>query len=164
MTAIENVQAPRDYTEEDYMNETKLHIKKVQVYMLYVTDELERRARCHDASKLCDPEKSIFIENTPNYKRVTYGTKAYREHLSRVQKAIDHHYAHNSHHPEHYPDGIRGMNLLDVVEMFVDWFAVSEQNHNDLNKVIKLNKQRFGYSDDLEQILLNTVPLLKKNN
>ena len=60
--------------------------------------------------------------------------------------------------PEHYVDGIRGMSLLDLVEMLCDWKAATERTANgDLAKSIEFNKGRFGYSDELAAILTNTA-------
>ena len=75
-----------------------------------------------------------------------------------MKPALDHHYAVNSHHPEHYPNGIDDMDLVDLVELTCDWIA-SSKRHEDGNiyKSISLNKDRFGMSDQLCRILENTV-------
>ena len=46
---------------------------------------------------------------------------------NRTKDGIEHHYAVNSHHPEHYEAGIAGMSLFDLIEMLVDWKAASER-------------------------------------
>ena len=75
-----------------------------------------------------------------------------------MQVALDHHYANNSHHPEHYKNGIMGMDLIDLIEMICDWKAATERNANgDIMKSIEINQKRFNYSDELKQILINTV-------
>jgi hypothetical protein len=60
-----------------------------------------------------------------------------------------------------YPDDkhtLRGMNLIDLLEMLCDWKAAGERHANgDLLRSIEVNQKRFGYSDELKQILLNTV-------
>jgi hypothetical protein len=69
-----------------------------------------------------------------------------------------HHYAHNAHHPEHWPGGIKDMSLLDLIEMIVDWKAASERHADgDIEKSITINKQRFGYGDELEAIFRRTT-------
>jgi hypothetical protein len=79
-----------------------------------------------------------------------------------MKVGLDHHYAANTHHPEHYPDGIQGMNLLDVLEMLCDWKAATMRHNNgDIRKSIEINQQRFGYSDELKTLLLNTLALLE---
>ena len=71
---------------------------------------------------------------------------------------FDHHYAVNSHHPEHYENGINDMDLVDLIELTCDWIA-SSKRHADGNiyRSISLNKDRFGMSDQLCKILENTV-------
>ena len=54
--------------------------------------------------------------------------------------------------------GIGGMTLLDLVEMLCDWKAAT-MRHNDgsILRSIEINQERFGYGDELKQILRNTV-------
>ncbi|WP_260858005.1 DUF5662 family protein [Bacillus sp. FJAT-22090] len=79
-----------------------------------------------------------------------------------MQVALKHHYENNSHHPEYHQDGIRGMDLLDVVEMFCDWKAATMRHADgDINKSIEINKERFGYSDELAQIFKNSVKIFE---
>lgn len=55
---------------------------------------------------------------------------------------------------------VNRMNLLDIVEMFVDWKAAT-MRHNDGNMrhSIEKNRKRFGLSAQLAQIMENTVEL-----
>ena len=77
-----------------------------------------------------------------------------------MKPALDHHYAKNKHHPEHYPDGINDMTLVDLVEMFADWKAAT-MRHNDGNllKSIEINTKRFNIDKQLAQIFVNTAKL-----
>lgn len=122
---------------------------------------LSLRSASHDQSKLAEPELTGFATVTAKLKDLTYGSPRYYAALEELKPSLHHHYTHNSHHPEHYPNGILGMNLIDILEMFCDWKAAGER-HKDgsLQKSIEINQARFGYSDELKQILLNTVPLL----
>ena len=127
-----------------------------------VVPEVLRRANAHDNSKLATPEKEMFDEVTERLAGLTYGSDEYNESLKYLKPALDHHYAKNSHHPEHYKDGINGMNLFDLVEMFFDWKAASER-HNDgnINKSIEINGKRFNMSPQLIEIYENTAKMLK---
>jgi len=60
---------------------------------------------------------------------------------------------------------VSSMNLVDVVEMFCDWFA-SSQRHADGNilKSIEHNKDRFGMNEQLSTILENTADLFDSGN
>lgn len=139
-------------------NDTKQHIEKVEEFITYFNDVMTERSINHDKSKLFDPEKVIFDEFTPKLKDSTYGSEEYKKFLVDMKPALDHHYKNNSHHPEHYENGINGMNLFDLVEMFCDWCAASlrHENGNILNS-IEMNQERFKYSDDLKNILINTA-------
>lgn len=123
--------------------------------------ELLRRANKHDNSKLESPEVEIFDEMTPKLAGCTYGSEEYKGFLGKMKPALDHHYAQNSHHPEHYKEGVDGMNLFDLMEMFFDWKAASER-HNDgnINKSIEVNGGRFKMSQQLIRIFENTAKML----
>lgn len=139
------------------------HIQTVQRFMGTVLQDLMRRQREHDQSKLVSPEVEVFDEFTPKLATSTYGSEEYKSFLAAMKPALDHHYAANSHHPEHYPEGVKGMSLLDLVEMLCDWKAATMRHKDgDILKSIEFNQKRFGYSDELKQILLNTIPLLEK--
>jgi len=147
-----------EQTMYDSRPDTYQHIQTVQALLFKCVKDLLWRAEAHDLTKLHDPEKAVFDEFTPKLKDSTYGSEEYKSFLQGMKPALDHHYAHNSHHPEHYPNGIKGMSLLDIVEMLCDWKAATMRHADgDLMKSIEINQQRFGYSDELKQILLNTV-------
>lgn len=147
----------------DSRDDTLKHIETVKGLLKKVKQELWTRAIVHDASKLIEPEKEIFDEYTPKLKDSTYGSPEYKEFLVGMGEALQHHYSENRHHPEHFENGIRDMNLIDIVEMFCDWKAATMRHADgDIHKSIIHNKERFGYSDDLEAIFNNTVEVLEK--
>jgi len=138
--------------------ETRLHIRQVQILIKRVCDILKNRGIVHDESKLKSPELETFQKYTEKLKGVTYGSNEYKKFLADMKPALDHHYANNRHHPEHFEDGIKGMNLIDLMEMFCDWYAATKRHADgDINKSIEINKKRFGYGDEIEAIFLNTV-------
>lgn len=142
----------------DSTNDTLEHIAKVEGYLSLCADLLRMRAAVHDVSKLEAPEKQIFDEVSPKLKALTYGSDEYKAALVEMGEALTHHYQANSHHPEHYPNGIDGMSLLDLIEMLCDWKAASER-HADGNfvKSLDINRTRFKISDQLMQIFINTA-------
>ena len=145
-----------------HVSETMKHKNKVKDYLLFVSKVLRLRGRKHDDSKLQEPERSIFARYTPKLRGCTYGSEEYKTFLREMKPALDCHYKINSHHPEHYSDGIRGMNLIDLMEMFFDWMAATErQDDGDIRKSIEINKERFGYDDLLAQIFNNTVDYIE---
>lgn len=143
---------------KDSTPDTLEHIGKVQARIEEVCNHLTVRAANHDLSKLAEPEKSGFDMLTFKLAELTYGSDEYRAVLKEGKPTIDHHYAHNTHHPEHWTNGIAGMSLLDVIEMLCDWKAASERTkQGSIAASLTHNKERFGISDQLAAILENTV-------
>lgn len=142
----------------DSRPETWQHIHEVQRRLRIVIDILLHRMIEHDQSKLESPEREAFDRVTPKLRGLTYGSEEYRKNLQEIRPAIDHHNSVNRHHPEHFANGIRGMTLIDVVEMLCDWKAATLRHADgDIMKSIEINQARFGYSDDVRDILKNTV-------
>ena len=150
----------------DSRPETQQHINRVRDFIFKAVANLNARARVHDASKLVSPEVEAFDEATPKLAGMEYGSEEYKESLAALGPALQHHFQFNDHHPEHYPNGVRGMSLLALLEMLCDWRAASErmkQRTDDPEKVksfesgLAFNKERFEISDDLYEILLNTA-------
>lgn len=138
--------------------DTYKHILQVQELLKRVIINLSDRQIKHDASKLEEPELSIFNEFTPKLANCTYGSDEYKDFLSKMRIGLEHHYACNRHHPEHYDNGIKGMNLIDLIEMMCDWLAATARHVNgNIFKSIEINQDRFGYSDELKQIFVNTI-------
>jgi len=151
--------AKLSYTECDYLEDTLSHIHHVQQLLSSFAEQLYRRGQAHDLSKLSDPEKSIFHQNTVAFRRHRLGTQAYDRHgKEQVREALRHHYANNSHHPQHYNNGVKGMCLLDIVEMFHDCVAASKDHgETDPYHWVAANQERFGFSDELASIFRNTI-------
>jgi hypothetical protein len=142
----------------DSTSDTLEHIRKVQERVQQVTNNLTVRASYHDMSKLAEPEKSGFDALTPKLQSLVYGSPEYRAALDDARPIIEHHYAVNDHHPEHYPNGIAGMTLPALVEMLCDWKAASERTkQGSILQSLAHNKERFGIDDQLHSILVNTV-------
>lgn len=144
------------------MVETYKHKQLVGTLMMQLVEKIQKRALNHDNSKLEDPEVEIFAEYTPKLAGCTYGSEEYNQYLKEMKVALDHHYAVSRHHPEHFPDGILGMDIVDLLEMICDWKA-STMRHNDGNILTSIDKNqvRFGYSTDLAQVLKNTAKLFE---
>lgn len=153
----------------DSTNDTKDHQQRVYDLLLLVVEELATRAAEHDLSKLGSVEKPIIDKRES------------------MRIALDHHYSVNRHHPEHFkkykcvrcfkrfdielitcPEcgsplftieqtGVKGMSLIDVIEMVADVAAVSIHNRDDILKRFASHHQHFGYSDELAWIIQNTI-------
>ena len=175
----------------DSEQDTKDHIALVQGYLAKCCEIFLERGRAHDQSKLEEPEKSLFDKYRPMLAALDYGSPEYRQSLDSLRPALTHHYQANSHHPEHYGwlscngchkrfpidydgrcdvcgysqfqlDGnVDGMNLFDVLEMFIDWKASGEQHDSgSIAQSLKVNTDRFRLSPQLASILWNTAVVM----
>ena len=141
--------------------ETFRHIERVRNLLGEAIIEILKRGRLHDQSKMAEPEVQLFTELTPKLVDSTYEGSDWQENMRRLKPALDHHYANNRHHPEHFKNGINDMNLIDLLEMIIDWKASSErQNNGNIRKSIEQNANKFGISPQLLRILENTADLL----
>ena len=140
------------------LSETYKHVKRVQSNLNIFIKDLISRGENHDNSKFEEPELSIFAENTEKLGKVAYGSEEYKQLLVSVKPAIDHHYAKNRHHPEHWPNGIEDMTLIDLVEMLADWKAATERNKDgNIRKSIEINAAKYKISSQLRVIFENTI-------
>ena len=143
---------------EDQRSETLAHIKQVASFINKIVLNLNIRAFDHDQSKLESPEREIFDEYTPRLRDTTYGSDKYNGYLKEMKVALDHHYKQNRHHPEHHENGVKDMNLIDLIEMLCDWKAATMRHADgDIMKSIEHNQKRFGYSNELASIFKNTI-------
>lgn len=154
----------------DSRNATMEHISNVGVLIRKVCLNLMNRSMVHDMSKLENPEKEIFDEYTPKLKGCTYGSDMYKRFLKEMKVGLDHHYAHNRHHPEYFLQDLpeyngavvdvvfERMTLFDIMEMLMDWKAASMRHADgDIMESIDLNQKRFGYSDTWVKIFKQTI-------
>lgn len=147
----------------DSTRDVQSHQHLVRVGISVICDELYNRGYDHDKSKLESPEKEVFDEYTPKLQELEYGSEEYKKSLEGMGEALTHHYESNSHHPEHFENGIAGMSLVDIIEMLCDWKASCERTSDgDINKSIDINVKRFGISEQLASILRNTLKVLDK--
>ena len=141
--------------------ETQKHIETVRKYIRFMIDKIDMRGVKHDASKLESPEVEMFAEVTPQLSAVTYGSAEYNKLLEKLKPALEHHYAANRHHPQHFVNGINDMTFIDIIEMICDWKASTlRQNDGNLLKSIELNAERFNFDGQLKQIFINTARIL----
>jgi len=133
------------------------HNKAVRAILETVTTQLYFRGLVHDRDKLIQPQKTGWDAKTPRPK-IQYGTREYYDHLLELDKIVQRHYENASHHPEHFPQGIAGMSLLDLIEMLADWSDINK-HHGDGNLMesIRIGVLRFKIDPQLAKILENTA-------
>lgn len=142
----------------DYDIGVENHIVEVAKNIANLQSELDDRMLTHDASKFGSTEKDLMAVTFPRLAKVEYGSEGYKELLTEVKVALDHHYFHNRHHPEFHEKGIDGMDLIDLCELICDWKSSILKNANgDIFKSIEINTKRFNLSSQLVSILTNTV-------
>lgn len=140
------------------MLQTVDHTKRVAALLADVMHNIAIRAAQHDRSKFTPEEWPLFVDATAKLKGLTYGSDEYRQALAELKPSLDHHYANNSHHPEHYAQGVEGMDLIDLIEMLADWKAATERHANgSLSKSLEINRSRFHIGPQLEVVLRNTA-------
>jgi len=94
------------------------HRDSVRLALALVTQQLERRAILHDASKMMDDEFAGFARINAAARVNKFGSPEYAESMQRERATIDLHFSRNPHHPEN-----RQQNFLDVIEMVCDWWG-----------------------------------------
>jgi hypothetical protein len=123
----------------------------------YISTIFSDRCITHDQSKFSPIEVGLFDTYTPLLKTTEFGSPEYKGFLVALKPALDNHYAFNRHHPEHYSNGIAGMNLIDAIEMCCDWTASGlRTSKGSFEGSIKVTRPRFGYGTAMTKLLTNT--------
>lgn len=141
-----------------FTEDTQNHVIDVNKVLQVIISELSKRGKYHDYSKFSDEEWPIFQRVLDKQETAKFGTPEYEEVKKELAPALNNHYKENRHHPEHFIDGIHGMNLVDLLEMLADWSAATKRHKDDniLNS-IEFNSKKYEISDQLKTILINTV-------
>lgn len=149
-----------DNAEKITNYETLKHIENVKKCLDIIIVELLKRGEEHDKSKLDSPELELFTKVTHQLNGCSYNSDEYKQFLKELKPALDHHYSRNKHHPEHFKNGIDDMDIIDLIEMLADWKS-STLRHQDgnLRKSIEINRERFQMSQQLINILENSIGL-----
>ncbi|MEM2159404.1 MAG: DUF5662 family protein [Candidatus Nitrosotenuis sp.] len=147
--------------EAKVANDISKHIFRVQIYMYRVIRDLMKRMAAHDRTKLCTDEIHGYAKIQQEMGQIEYGSDEYFKNLEILRETLNAHYRMNRHHPEHYNEGIDGMNLIDLMEMICDWVASSELS-KDGNpfRSLEFQRDRFKIDDQLYKILENTIKVL----
>ena len=111
--------------EEAASFHTFRHIETVRNYLNRFVTSLLRRGEKHDQSKLENPEVELFTEMTPILSKLTFGSPEYDESKAKLGPALEHHYAKNRHHPEHWPSV--DSKEADLVEEHIKTLNVENQ-------------------------------------
>lgn len=133
------------------------HRMWVNFYLIRVCVKLIWRGQVHDLSKYGPHERRGFARAN-RLSELTYGSDEYEAERAALGRALEHHYLVNSHHPEHYDEGLREMDLYDFIEMYCDWqAAVRRHDDGDLRESIRTNADRFDLDPQIIHLLANTA-------
>lgn len=155
-----------DTTERDYKLYRAIaeHKQRVSKHLKAFTDNLGDRALCHDDSKLVPPEFPAYSSMIDEFEKHPFGTEGYTNAKTKIADAVKQHYKMNRHHPEHFENGVEGMDLADLIEMVCDWKAAT-LNHKSApgNMERSLNHaiEKYKISPQLAKILYNTIQNFK---
>lgn len=134
-----------------------LHVAMVREYLTGSIQNLQHRLLHHDDSKFEEPERSAYEGLDEAIEGVVFGSDEYRQIIRDfLGDALQHHYEHNSHHPNYFEDGVQGMSLFDLIEFLCDIRASCDEKgkqHIDL----ETSKRFHNMSDSIYQILQNTI-------
>lgn len=134
------------------------HKENVKKRMLFLAQEIIKRAEEHDNSKLESPELKWLIEMDKE-PPVEYGCPEYFEKMKRWEKFFKHHYEANRHHPKHFGDiGVYGMTIVDLAELMCDVTSYIQELHAfQAAKIVEEQGERFDMDEGITQILINTL-------
>ncbi len=137
---------------------TRKHIQRISELLGEAAIELIKRGALHDASKM-DPEELVLLaemqELIEKEGQAPYGSPEYDHRTALLKPMLEHHYSRNTHHPEHFDQGIEGMELFDLMEMCMDWKAASERGGESRINLTH-SAERYGISKQLCCIIANT--------
>lgn len=146
--------------EQKTLEVINAHRQRVFSLMSRLSQEVMQRGNKHDETKLGPEELPHYVATIDEFEKHPYGSDGYHKAKESLGPSVVHHYKHNRHHPEHFHNGIEGMNLVDLLEMLVDWKAAT-QNHpeqpGNTAKSLVLAIGKYKISPQLTQILLNTM-------
>lgn len=166
--------------DESYMSEYEMQFRDTIIHKEYVKQSAEKLARylekegatehanllrqraiIHDESKMsCEDELHALARIIMDKSTLKDPTKQ----LSQIRKdAIELHWKHNSHHPEHFKTPI-DMSKIDIMEMCCDWHARSTQYRTDLIKYVNVQQEtRFHFPDWMFSEIVHYCEVLVSN-
>ena len=144
-----------------------IHKKDVSDAMNIIQSELTLRANSHDDDKMKNADKWARFQllDAKGYKFGTPEHKKFKKQLG-IKETIDEHTDNNRHHPEFFNRDLSKMNIIDITEMIVDWYAASTRRASgkgvSFEEMMEFQQTRFNMSDELKGILLNTLNKIRK--
>lgn len=127
-----------------------------------IVQELIQRGQNHDQSKFEEDEFPYLVAVLEDMTKYPFGTPEHDAMRLKHQRVFAVHHSKNRHHPEHFANGIEDMDLMDIIEMLVDWKAASlREKDGSIEKSIKLGAEKYNIHPQLVKILVNTAKSCK---
>ena len=145
-------------SKSEYMDRIVLHKQSVKVGIQRIIDELADRAEKHDDDKFETEVFDSFYNALDKFINTKFGERNWELAMDEIGDSLFKHYSASPHHAQHYENGINGTNLLDLIEMMVDWKSASNSyGDSSFEESLRVQKKRFGIDDQLYGILTNTA-------
>lgn len=155
-------------SDNDTLSYIVKHKQRIVKWMEVFINELRHRAAVHDNSKLEEPELSGWkaMDREPRYQ---YGTKEYYDKVARYKWLMELHWRRNRHHPEYWQiwQYRRDRDLIDYIEMLVDWLSYSDKklSYRQARELVAKQAARYHMDEPgdlvnnppMSQLLLNTI-------
>lgn len=141
-----------------YLEDLTAHKHLVSESLGDMMRDLLKRAETHDNSKYSHEERDIYEQVVPQFQGVKYGTPEYEAVKTKLGPALNHHYQHNDHHPEHFENGVANMDAMQLNECIADIYAAIRRNPNmHLIESLEAWRNRYKIEPQLYSIILNTI-------
>ena len=154
--------------EQEYTNYINQHVLNVSVAYNKFSDILCRKLDIspyklgiqvfnHDKSKYSD-------EEFDGYRQWFYPCTTEVRNKELFDKAWEHHYKNNSHHPEYYLDADGDpldMEIIDIAEMLLDWEAMSMKFGGSTYDYYMKNRDNKPLSEYTKGVIDNVIDIFK---
>ena len=152
------------------------HIKAVRFAIQLVTDELRRRADCHDDSKFTKEELDYYLAYEKFPEGLKFGSEEYKAAEKRLNVGVGSsgfglHSRRNDHHPEHYDCPEQGvdlsfMGLFPLIEMVCDWCGahIAYGNKGDWLESVVYNTSRFDFNNRQKWVIDQVADFLHRKH
>ena len=151
---IINNEEEQDRLYSDYIKEHVANVRKAcnlysdlileSLSIMELKDELLNRVNNHDKSKWSE-------EEFKPYAQYFYPIEGEEPNIEIFNKAWQHHYKNNDHHPEHYhQDNKESIAMTDIAiaEMLLDWIAMTFKFKTPMKKWYRDNKEELNFNSE----------------
>lgn len=142
----------------NYNQKIMVHKFAMESEMNRIASDIRRRAMRHDNSKQSGLELTLgqahmnFHDSWGLTNRVA---------PNEMMSAIAHHHVENDHHPEHFTNGMKDMNIQQLAEMVCDIITTAKENsinEESLQQFVETKlSETYNIGEPLRSIIINTA-------